>query len=58
MVVLSLRLAIQVDRRSRYIETSTQSWAVSVKRASAGELERVITSFNEEHVRRLHLWYL
>lgn len=55
MVMLSLRLAIQVDRRSRYIEASTQSWAVSVKRASAGELERVIASFNEEQVRQLHL---
>ncbi|OJI88842.1 hypothetical protein ASPTUDRAFT_134160 [Aspergillus tubingensis CBS 134.48] len=49
MVMLSLRLAIQVDRRSRCIEASTQSWAVSVKRASAGELERVISFFNEEH---------
>ncbi|OJJ70337.1 hypothetical protein ASPBRDRAFT_197051 [Aspergillus brasiliensis CBS 101740] len=49
MVVISLRLAIQVDRRSRSIEASRQSWAVSVKQASAGELERVISSFNEEH---------
>ncbi|GKZ26314.1 type I Iterative Polyketide synthase (PKS) [Aspergillus brasiliensis] len=49
MVMISLRLAVQVDRRSRSIEASRQSWAVSVKQASAGELERVITSFNEEH---------
>ncbi|GKZ32820.1 type I Iterative Polyketide synthase (PKS) [Aspergillus brasiliensis] len=49
MVMISLRLAVQVDRRSRSIEASRQSWAVSVKQVLAAELERVIFSFNDEH---------
>ncbi len=50
MVAISLRLAYEVNMRSKRVEDIQESWAYSVVGATAADTQAILDSFHERNV--------